>query len=507
MSGLSFNPCSSARRAKAVMSVAWRARAQTGRRPLDTRCRAAAWTCVAILAFAAAGCSQESARFNYDGDSAHAAEYRYSDTGYRDSNGYARWRRSKQNDPRRYRGSRRRSDITGQLPPDSDNPAHDSLSHRADGGRRDGRLTPPRERRGAARRRARPRAIYTVRSGDTLYSIAKRHGVDVGALARVNDLDDPGLIRVGDKLRFPRAGRPRYARDERRPRRARKRRYTRDENARRPERRPRRRERAAPDGGDDLYADPLLRDDNRRRARRPNRNERRSADRGSPERRDSDRRRSAERRPDASSRERRREPEPTEPTRTAVSVTPPPVPDQRPERKTPIRTARADVRDGTPADRKKTGADDKDRRADAAAECRELMKNPPARSGANFRRPAQGLIVSRFGKKLNGQRNDGINISVPRGTPVKAAENGVVVYAGDELTGLGNLILVRHADGWVSAYAHNARILVSRCDTVTRGQEIARAGVTGSVSKPQVHFELRKNARPVDPEKHIAGTS
>jgi len=135
------------------------------------------------------------------------------------------------------------------------------------------------------------------------------------------------------------------------------------------------------------------------------------------------------------------------------------------------------------------------------------MKNPPARSGANFRRPAQGLIVSRFGKKLNGQRNDGINISVPRGTPVKAAENGVVVYAGDELTGLGNLILVRHADGWVSAYAHNARILVSRCDTVTRGQEIARAGVTGSVSKPQVHFELRKNARPVDPEKHIAGTS
>jgi len=135
------------------------------------------------------------------------------------------------------------------------------------------------------------------------------------------------------------------------------------------------------------------------------------------------------------------------------------------------------------------------------------MKNPPARSGANFRRPAHGLIVSRFGAQSDGRRNDGINISVPRGTPVKAAENGVVVYAGDELTGLGKLVLVRHADGWVSAYGHNDRIAVKRCDTVKRGQEIARAGITGNVTKPQIHFELRKNARPVDPEQHLAGTS
>ena len=143
----------------------------------------------------------------------------------------------------------------------------------------------------------------------------------------------------------------------------------------------------------------------------------------------------------------------------------------------------------------------------STADCSALMKDPPARSGANFRRPANGLIVSRFGEQSNGQRNDGINISVPRGTPVKAAENGVVVYAGDELTGLGKLVLVRHADGWVSAYAHNDEIKVSRCDTVERGQMIARAGVSGSVSKPQLHFELRKNARPVDPEQHLAGTS
>jgi murein DD-endopeptidase MepM/ murein hydrolase activator NlpD len=88
---------------------------------------------------------------------------------------------------------------------------------------------------------------------------------------------------------------------------------------------------------------------------------------------------------------------------------------------------------------------------------------------------------------------------------VKATENGVVVYAGNELEGLGNLVLVRHADGWVSAYAHNKEIDVKRGEEVRRGQTIARSGRTGSTDMPKLHFELRKNSTPVDPLKHLGG--
>ena len=133
--------------------------------------------------------------------------------------------------------------------------------------------------------------------------------------------------------------------------------------------------------------------------------------------------------------------------------------------------------------------------------------NSPAKkamSGASFRWPVKGRIVSSFGTKPDGGHNDGVNISVPQGTSVKAAENGVVAYAGSELKGYGNLVLVRHANNWVSAYANNEEILVKRGDKVKRGQIIAKAGMTGSVSKPQVHFELRKGSRPVDPTKYMS---
>ena len=125
--------------------------------------------------------------------------------------------------------------------------------------------------------------------------------------------------------------------------------------------------------------------------------------------------------------------------------------------------------------------------------------------GKSFRWPVRGRIISGFGSKPNGERNDGINLAVPEGTSVKAVEAGTVIYAGNELEGYGNLILVRHADGWVSAYAHNKEILVKREDKVGRGQTIARAGMTGSVSSPQVHFELRKGAKPVNPLDYLAG--
>ena len=128
---------------------------------------------------------------------------------------------------------------------------------------------------------------------------------------------------------------------------------------------------------------------------------------------------------------------------------------------------------------------------------------PQAAASAGFRWPVRGRIISGFGKKANGERNEGINLAVPEGTEVKAAENGTVIYAGNELKSYGNLVLIRHNGGWVSAYAHNSALQVKRGDTVTRGQVVALSGMSGGVTTPQVHFELRKDAMPVDPLQHM----
>ncbi len=136
----------------------------------------------------------------------------------------------------------------------------------------------------------------------------------------------------------------------------------------------------------------------------------------------------------------------------------------------------------------------------------DRLPAPEPMSGNSFRWPVQGRIISAFGTKPDGGHNDGINVAVPAGTSVKAAENGVVAYAGNELKGYGNLVLVRHSNSWVSAYAHNDEILVKRGDQVRRGQVIAKAGNSGQVSQPQLHFELRKGSRPVDPTKFMSQT-
>ena len=132
------------------------------------------------------------------------------------------------------------------------------------------------------------------------------------------------------------------------------------------------------------------------------------------------------------------------------------------------------------------------------------LPTPEPLSGNSFRWPVKGRIISGFGTKPDGGHNDGVNIAVPQGTPVKAAENGVVAYSGSELKGYGNLVLVRHANNWVSAYANNEQLLVKRGDKVSRGQVIAKAGTSGSVTEPQVHFELRKGSRPVDPTQYMS---
>jgi murein DD-endopeptidase MepM/ murein hydrolase activator NlpD len=135
------------------------------------------------------------------------------------------------------------------------------------------------------------------------------------------------------------------------------------------------------------------------------------------------------------------------------------------------------------------------------------IPQPPPRAGSRFLWPARGKVILTYGPKGGGLHNDGINIAAPAGAPIVAAENGVVAYAGNQLRGYGNLLLLRHADGWVTAYAHAEALLVRRGEIVRRGQTIARVGSSGSVDRPQLHFEIRKGAQAVDPMRQLARTT
>jgi murein DD-endopeptidase MepM/ murein hydrolase activator NlpD len=127
----------------------------------------------------------------------------------------------------------------------------------------------------------------------------------------------------------------------------------------------------------------------------------------------------------------------------------------------------------------------------------------PASDDGKFLWPVRGHLVAGYGTGRDGTHNDGINIAAPRGAAIEATDGGVVAYAGNELRGYGNLILVKHPNGWISAYAHCDAILVKRGDKVSRGQTIARVGSTGSVAEPQLHFELRRGNHAVDPRDFL----
>jgi murein DD-endopeptidase MepM/ murein hydrolase activator NlpD len=130
------------------------------------------------------------------------------------------------------------------------------------------------------------------------------------------------------------------------------------------------------------------------------------------------------------------------------------------------------------------------------------MPSAPKRVG-RFLVPVKGSIISGYGPKDGGLHNDGINIAAREGAPIRAAENGVVVYTGNELRGYGNLLLIRHSGGWVTAYAHTSKFLVKPGARVKQGEVVAEVGRTGNVDRPQLHFELRKGTRAVNPQSLI----
>jgi murein DD-endopeptidase MepM/ murein hydrolase activator NlpD len=135
------------------------------------------------------------------------------------------------------------------------------------------------------------------------------------------------------------------------------------------------------------------------------------------------------------------------------------------------------------------------------------VETPSAEAGPNgapgFRWPVRGRIINNFGARVSGSPNDGIDLAVPEGTQVRAADDGVVAYAGNELKGYGNLVLVRHSNGFVTAYANGSELLVKRNDQVHKGQVILKSGQTGNAAAPQLHFEIRKNSAPVDPMQFL----
>ena len=127
----------------------------------------------------------------------------------------------------------------------------------------------------------------------------------------------------------------------------------------------------------------------------------------------------------------------------------------------------------------------------------------PSDAQLALRWPVRGRVISAYGSKPNGMKNEGINIMAPQGTKIQAADAGVVAYAGNELKGYGNLVLIRHAGGYVTAYAHAASLLVKKGDNVKRGDVIATVGQTGAVQSPQLHFEVRKGATAMDPSTFL----
>ena len=121
--------------------------------------------------------------------------------------------------------------------------------------------------------------------------------------------------------------------------------------------------------------------------------------------------------------------------------------------------------------------------------------------------PVSGRIIAGFGSTGGGQRNDGINIAAATGTPIHAAADGVVTYAGNELKGYGNLILIKHGDAYVTAYAHTNSIGVARGQRVAKGDVIGTVGQTGDVTQPQLHFEIRRNMKPIDPRAILTASN
>lgn len=309
--------------------------------------------------------------------------------------------------------------------------------------------TPPFGAENNGKRPSAATGAYIVAPGDTLFAVAKRLGVSFGELSRANGLENPWVIHAGQRLRVPGVWEP----------------------ARPVEDQPPIAMAALPPPT--ASPEPAALESP---ASEPAATELAASKPAAPAAKPA--------------------PEPVAKAAPARAEAAPPRPARRPAVKPAV--ARAEP---VPAP---TPIPVAQRIARPGAEPQPAAARQSGSAQHAFLWPVEGPILSRFGPGEGVSRNDGINIAAETGAPVRAAANGVVVYAGNELRGYGNLLLIRHPGGWTSAYAHNAELMVARGAAVERGQVVARVGSTGGVSRPQSHFELRKGTEAVDPLKYLA---
>ncbi len=305
--------------------------------------------------------------------------------------------------------------------------------------------------------------IHTAQRGDSVYGVARRYGVPIRALIDANDLQPPYRLVLGQRLQIPTALTHRVAR------------------------------------GETLYSISRRYGVDMRELARVNdlgepytivAGQRLQISSGSTQ---------------MAAGERPRQPERSEPPSQSAGDTPSPSPSDQASSDTAVQSV--DAAGLPPIPGRKPGAGTQTRTASAPAATPGEIPQPPPRAGSRFVWPVQGEVIQRFGSQDGGLHNDGINIAAARGTAVRAADNGVVAYVGNELRGFGNLLLIKHADNWVTAYAHVDTILVDRGEQVQRGEVVGRVGNSGSVSRPQLHFEVRRGTKAVDPLEQLERTT
>ena len=333
-----------------------------------------------------------------------------------------------------------------------------------------------------------------VRPGDTLYGLARRYGVSVGDLKSANGLTT-NTIRVGQRLMIPSAGSDVAARVPSRPALPRDTRPSQSIAG----------DTYTVQPGDSLYR--ISRMTNTRIADLRAWNDIRDVRALRPGM-------TLQLKPTADSGQRtiasRRQTPEVRQTRTETYRVPRPASGQtnadgsRTDDRGPVTLAPGTVAPNV-INRRPEGRRVASRDPSAGLPRLEADRSAAPAAGSGFRWPVRGKVISGFGPRKDGSHNDGIDIAVPMGTPIKATDDGVVAYAGNELKGYGNLVLIRHDNGWVSAYAHASDLLVRRGDAVKRGQVIAKAGKSGAVDQPMLHFELRDGAKPVDPLPKLGG--
>jgi murein DD-endopeptidase MepM/ murein hydrolase activator NlpD len=330
-------------------------------------------------------------------------------------------------------------------------------------------------------------SVHIVSRGDTVASIARNYGVPASAIIDANGMSQPDALRVGERLTIPGGGRRQVARAERSER-----------TDRIPQ--PVSRSDLAPPAREPVVGeDPRIAGGRFYTAGLPRPKPMELVGEGGPEFSDV-----------------RQVPVARDSSPARVVVADADDDDDDDDAYEPPQSARARERQvaSDPADeayspRRARGRErqvasiDPDAAFDARRPAKPAAPTAQPKVNSRFVWPVRGQIISSFGKRASGVHNDGINIAAEPGSSVKAAESGVVVYAGNELAGYGNLLLIRHSNGFVTAYAHNKKLLVSKGDNVRRGETIALVGSTGDVDRPQLHFEIRKGDRAVDPGRYL----